>query len=405
MNEELRVKSEKSGCAEVAPKTAFRFTPICIALTSLFFTLHSSLFTPLGAQHITLDRKDIPHLPTDTLPTDRAEVRLVTFSDGTFRYIPSNPYHFRSAPAYASHWDTINLFSYRTVALADLPSTTEVEFFDGHGFHAPVTGRIASPYGRRNGRDHNGVDIIMRHGQPVFAAFDGIVRFSRWNSGGFGNLVVVRHPNGLETYYAHLSRRAVVADEWVRAGSVIGYAGRTGRASAVHLHFEVRYADQSFDPERLVDFQHGTLRERHFALHKDYFNIRSRATEGIDEEFESGPAADTVLLADATPIPPDEAPSLSEMAAMKTEVAASQPEATDSLSGMAASQSELAASQQEAAAAKSTAPQQPVYHKIKSGDTLLALALEYQTTVARLCELNGISRTSTLHIGRNLRIE
>jgi murein DD-endopeptidase MepM/ murein hydrolase activator NlpD len=369
MSEKRIVKSGESGYAQVARRTVFRISALHIALAALF-TLHSSLLTPLRAQQVTLDRKNIPHLPTDTMPTDRAEVRLVTFSDGTYRFIPTNPYHFSNAPAYGSHWDTLNLFAYRTVALADLPSTTDVELPESQGFHAPTTGPVISPYGRRNGRDHNGVDVRMEHGQPVFAAFDGIVRFSRWNSGGFGNLVIVRHPNGLETYYAHLSRRAVVADEWVRAGSVIGYAGRTGRASTVHLHFEMRYADQSFDPERLVDFGRGTLRQRLFALHKDYFNIRSRATEGVDD--------DSPRLAEATTTLPDEA----------------------------ASQSHEAPSQPAAAAAEPPKPTtQPVYHKIKSGDTLLAIALEYHTTVAKLCDLNGISRTSTLRIGRNLRIE
>jgi hypothetical protein len=331
------------------------------------------------AQQVTLAQKDIPRLPTDTLPTDRPEVRLVTFSDGTFRYIPTNPYHFSSAPAYTSHWDTINLFAYRTLPLSELPGTVDLEFSDSHGFHSPVTGRVISPYGRRSGRDHNGVDIRVAHGEPIYAAFDGITRLSRWNSGGFGNIVIVRHPSGLETWYGHLSRRAVASGEWVRAGQVIGYGGRTGRASAVHLHFETRYADQSFDPERLIDFQRGALRVRLFALHKEYFNIRSREGDGNDPD---------VLYAE---ISDDESRRADSLGAGATD-------------GPLLAMADGTGSDVSPSGPSKPADPEPEYHKIRSGDTLLALAMEYHTTVANICALNGITRTSTRRIGRNLRI-
>ena len=332
----------------------------------------------VSAQQVTLKKADIPRIPTDTLPTDRAEVRIVTFSDGTFRYIPTNPYHFMDAPAYEANWDTVNMFAYRNIELRDLPERIALEFSDSHGFHAPATGNVLSKYGPRGRRAHNGTDIRVEHGQPVFAAFDGVVRWSRWNSGGFGNLVIIRHPGGLETYYAHLSRRAVVAGDWVRAGQVIGYGGRTGRASTNHLHFETRYADQSFDPERLIDFEAGELRRRTFALRKEYFNIRSRAVEGLDEDDEDllaqNPAADSLGNGHGSGI--------------RSTTTATTPGAQTG----STSTPELPASV-------------PTYHKVVSGDTLLALAMQYGTTVAKICNLNGITRTTTLRIGRNLRIQ
>jgi LysM repeat protein len=364
----------------------------------------------LSAQtRVTLSREDIPHIPTDTLPTDRAEVRIVTFSDGTYRYIPTNPWHFMDAPAYASHWDTLNLFAYRTVPLADLPSTIEVELLDVHGFHAPARGEVMSRYGRRSGRDHNGVDVRVEHGQPIYAAFDGVVRFSRWNSGGFGNLVVVRHPSGLETYYAHLSRRAVAADDWVRAGQVIGYGGRTGRASALHLHFEVRYADQSFDPERLVDFERGELRRGMFALRKEYFNIRSRATEGIEgDDYAETLDGDDPVAADSLGLKAGGETDLAQVADADSlglkaggEPVLAQATGAQNAPPNAATETETAEPPQ----AAEPAEPEPVYHKIVSGDTLLALALHYDTSVAKICELNGITRTATLRLGRNLRIK
>lgn len=337
-----------------------------------WMVLLSATSWTVSAQQTTLKKEDIPRVPTDTLPTDRGEVRIVTFSDGTFRYIPTNPWHFRKAPAYGSHWDTLNLFAYRTVQLADLPAQVDIELSESQGFHSPVTGKVISRYGRRNGRDHNGVDIKVAHGEPIYAAFDGIVRCSRWNSGGFGNIVIVRHPSGLETWYAHLSRRAVAADEWVKAGQVIGYGGRTGRASTVHLHFEIRYADQSFDPERLVDFERGWLRHRTYALRKEYFNIRSKAVDGVETD------PDPLLADDSTGVP-----------------------AAD----LIAANSTTGSTSTDAQESPKPAGPTPVYHKIVSGDTLLALAMQYGTTVAGICTLNGITRTTTLRLGRSLRIK
>lgn len=307
---------------------------------------------------VTLAEKDIPRLPTDTLPTGRGDVRLVTFSDGTFRFIHAHEEEFRSAPVYGANWDTVALFAYRSIELKDLPELVTLEFTDslGAGFHTPVEGKIISKYGRRGRRAHNGTDIQLVHGQPIFAALDGVVRYSRWNGGGFGNLIIIRHPSGLETYYAHLSRRAVKAGDWVAAGQVIGYGGRTGRASGNHLHFETRYCDQSFDAERIVDFEKGKLRRTSFALHKDYFSISSRAVEGIDDD-------DDVLIA---------ADSLSTV---------------DSLAMVAEELSK------------------PVYHTVGGGDTLFAIARKYGTTITEICGLNGIARDGILSIGKRLRIK
>jgi hypothetical protein len=261
------------------------------------------------AQCTTLSAQDIPCFPLDTLRTDREEVRLVTYSDGTFRYIPTNPYHFKSAPAYDNYWDTINLFAYRTVRPDELPDRITIEMAESHGFRMPVNMAecpedmrqfVVSRYGLRHGRDHNGIDLKVSHGQPIYAAFDGIVRVSRWNSGGFGLIVIIRHANGLETYYSHLSRRAVVASEWVRAGQVIGYGGATGRASAPHLHFETRYYDQNFDPEWIIDFKKGALKSRSFALCKDHISIHSHARSYVATAPDTAIPPDTATLADST---------------------------------------------------------------------------------------------------------
>lgn len=161
-----------------------------------------------------------------------------------------------------------------------------------------------------------------------------------------GNLIIVRHDNGLETYYGHLSERLVQSGEWVEAGQIIGLGGSTGRSTGPHLHFETRYYGQAFDPERLIDFESGILRRQTFLLKKSFFDIRSNAGQDFDDEAE-------VEKADKK--------EAAERAAV-------------------------------------------TYHTIKSGDTLGALARRYGTTVSKLCSLNGIKSTTILRLGRKLRV-
>lgn len=124
------------------------------------------------------------------------------------------------------------------------------------GYHHPAQYRVTSNYGYRHRRMHRGVDLGYPEGTPVSAAWDGIVRISKGtaNTGGYGNLVVIRHDNGLETYYGHLSRRLVNPGQMVKAGDIIGLGGNTGRSYGSHLHFEVRYLGMDINPNRLIDF-------------------------------------------------------------------------------------------------------------------------------------------------------
>ena len=138
-------------------------------------------------------------------------------------------------------------------------------------------------------------------GDPVYATFDGRVRISQYQNGGYGNLIIIRHDNGLETYYGHLSKRLVEPNDWVTAGQVIGYGGSTGRSTGPHLHFETRYKGQSFDAERLIDFATGTLRRETFLLKRSYFSIYSKFTQDFDEEVKSE-AEDKKIAAQAAAV-------------------------------------------------------------------------------------------------------
>jgi peptidoglycan hydrolase-like protein with peptidoglycan-binding domain len=115
-------------------------------------------------------------------------------------------------------------------------------------FLRPISGRIGDGFGWVGGRRHTGVDIPAPEGTPVGAAGRGVVVFAGWNDGGYGNLVVVKHRLGFESWYAHLSRIAASEGEGVVGGTRIGYVGSTGHATGPHLHFEVRHFGTPIDP-------------------------------------------------------------------------------------------------------------------------------------------------------------
>lgn len=130
---------------------------------------------------------------------------------------------------------------------------------DDCGFHHPHMGKINSDFGWRRYRMHHGIDVDLNTGDSIYAAFDGVVRISKVDPYGYGDYVVIRHYNGLETLYGHLSDRWVVPNQTIRAGEVIGLGGNTGRSTGPHLHFEVRYMGKSIDPKSVVNFDSGTL--------------------------------------------------------------------------------------------------------------------------------------------------
>ena len=296
----------------------------------------------------TLDEKregSIP-MPFDTLNTADKFLKVILFDNGSWIYLdipkPDLPDSISD-----DHWTTNQVHAYMDIKDSDLPDEIDLLLCDSlHEWHIPSEGRLVSPYKVRKGHKHQGVDLGAGYGTPIYAAFDGIVRAALPPklTGGYGNVVVLRHANGLETYYGHLSYYIVAAEDMVKAGEIIGYCGATGRATGPHLHFETRYMGQSFDPERIFDFENGTVRDTIFTLKKHYFSIYSHEGQ------------------------------------------------TDSESQVASNQVE---------------PTEPVHvtYTVKKGDTLSSIAKKHGTTVNAICKLNNISETKVLKIGQKLIVK
>ena len=285
-------------------------------------------------------------LVVDTIPSSSEGLSIVLYNDNTWRFVRNRNIDVLDETVYTSDWDTTKIQVYKT-ELKDLPISMVIDLVDSlKSYHYPHKGRVTSKYGPRRRRVHQGTDIDLETGEPIYATFDGRVRITTYIKGGYGNMVIIRHDNGLETYYAHLSEINVKPNQWVTAGQVIGKGGNTGRSTGSHLHYEIRYKGQTFDPERLIDFTTGTLRRETFLLKRTYFSPYSRFTQDFDEEVQS--------------VEEDK---------------------------------KIAA---EAAARK--------YHIVKRGDTLGRIAINNHTTVTKLCQLNGIKKTTVLQIGQRIRV-
>lgn len=294
-------------------------------------------------------------IPMDTLDTSSPARKIILYTDNTWRYWIDGDVasadttftkHWNTNPdAYGLQYDNFPIRSY--VWLMD--STDRYHF---PGSITPT--KVSSRYGRRRGRYHRGIDLPMPKGSDVYATFDGKVRVAKYSS-GYGNLVVIRHSNGLETFYGHLSQINVKQDQWVEAGQVIGLCGATGRASGSHLHYEVRYLGYAIDPEWMLDMDSQELRQSVLVIKKSMLYPDSSYSPESDDEEEA--------IAEA-----DEADRLE--------------------------QERLEA---ERKAAK--------YVTIKSGDTLSTIAKRNGTTVSALCKLNNITTKTILRVGRTLRVK
>lgn len=179
----------------------------------------------------------------------------------------------RIIPAYDTYcsWDTRNIHAY-DFSYKELTDTIHVNLrYADCDYAHPFQGSVTSNFGERGSRYHYGIDIKLLTGDPVRSAFEGLVRISQYSK-TYGNVVVVRHPNGLETLYAHLSARKVKPGDYVQAGDWVGLGGNSGRSSGSHLHFECRFKGEPIDPNDIIDWEKGELIADSLAITQDLFS-------------------------------------------------------------------------------------------------------------------------------------
>lgn len=205
----------------------------------------------------------------------------IDLASGFYSFYDSLAVFFEGDTLYGS-FDNDNIH-YPKVDFSKKTDTTIIYLVDyskNAFFVNPFNGEVTSRFGMRHGRYHYGTDVNLETGDSVLNAFDGVVRITKL-SRSYGFVVVVRHLNGLETLYAHLSQINVVNDQLVKAGDLIGLGGNTGRSRGSHLHFEIRYLGAPINPEDIIDFQNYRLvsdvlylNAYHFRYQKDISKLK-----------------------------------------------------------------------------------------------------------------------------------
>ena len=232
---------------------------------------------------------------------------------------------------------------------------------DLRGFCMPTPSRlITSNFGARWGRQHKGLDIKVYIGDTIRAAFSGKVRVVRYEAKGYGKYVVIRHYNGLETYYGHMSKQLVTENQEVRAGDPIGRGGNTGRSTGSHLHFETRLCGVALNPALMFDFRNQDVTGDFYTFKRSKY-----AAESAQATLLRGANASSSVGRLETDADDD------------TEMAIAAPEA-------------------------SSAPEVH-FHKVKKGETLQSIAKKRGMTVDALCKLNRIGKNIRLMPGQILK--
>ncbi len=258
----------------------------------------------------------------DTVETPNGAAIL--YKNFTWEYLQNEPVLMSqdedSTGLFSNQWVNSQIFAYR-INVDSIHDTLIVLTSNDRVFSMPIYGKLFRGFTY----SHKGLDIKLNKGDSVKAAFDGVVRYAKYNRGGFGNLVIIRHYNGLETYYGHLSKIMVKVNEVVKAGEYIALGGSTGRSRGPHLHFEVRYKDIPLDPLRVIDYDSQKLISNTFPITKRVF-------------YPNDYVANALII------------------------------------------------------------------RIKSGDTVGKLARKYHTSVKEICAMNKIKQTTTLRVGRSIRV-
>lgn len=229
-----------------------------ISITKFILIMFRILvFTLLFLSSYTFLKSQNP-IPIDTIESDGK--KIVFYDNKTWEFLilteaqifnDSLFSSFEEHPIFKNNWVTTDKYAFLETRNKPIQEQNIklVNSFDK--FVMPVSGPL---YGKFR-RGHKGIDIGLKKGDTIRSVFGGRVRLAQYDRSGYGNLIIVRHFNGLETFYAHLSKINVKPGQWVNSGDLLGLGGSTGRSKGPHLHFETRYYDRPFDPLKIIDYE------------------------------------------------------------------------------------------------------------------------------------------------------
>lgn len=263
----------------------------------------------------------------------------------------------------------------------------------------PWSARPSSHFGPRWRRFHYGLDLALPTGEPIYAAFDGVVRISKYNR-SYGNLVIIHHSNGLETYYAHMSQRNVVAGQQVKSGDVIGLCGNTGRSRGSHLHFEIRYMGNAINPEHVLDCSTHDLLSDDLSLTSASFRKVGNSGRGGGGggkassgwyRVRQGDTLEKIARRNGTTI--TQLCKLNGISRNKTIRVGERLRVTGKASAKAPKESTGRSGKGGSS------------YTVRKGDTLFKIASRHGMSVNELCRLNGISENKILREGQKLKVK
>lgn len=279
---------------------------------------------------------------------DSIEVKALTERENT---------HTPAAQIYGDEWD--NRYAHRAT---ELPDSFVINL---RHFCMPTPSRvITSDFGSRWGRQHKGLDIKVYIGDTIRSAFSGKVRIVRYEAKGYGNYIVIRHPNGLETIYGHLSKHLVTENQVVRAGEPIGLGGNTGRSTGSHLHFETRLCGVALNPALFFDFRNQDITGDHYVFLKDRYESDSQLATLERGKVNGGSYT------------------------------------RDQVYGEVGRYNEKA---EEAATQNAANAPERVYYKVQNGETLASIAKKVGVSVDAICRLNGFRKDQRVKAGMIIR--
>lgn len=293
--------------------------------------------------------------PIDTIET--AEGKMFIYANRTWEYEKDRGFDGVMCPdidilvktdtnfLYKSYWETDRTITCTSNEVENMNDTLWLCTVDEdhNKFSIPFDGRITSRFGWRHGRNHNGIDIDLETGDTVKSAFDGKVRYAQMHDGGFGNLIIIRHYNGLETYYAHNSKILVAPNQEVKAGEPISLGGNTGRSTGSHLHFEVRFYDNPINPEHLFNFEEKYV-DDNLLVHSGIFRPGSSKHHSSAGSNTGGNSSYKIDKSSRT-------------------------------------------------------------HKVRSGDSLYGISLKYGVSLGQIYKMNGLNESSVLQIGQIIKVK